>query len=113
MWIFTKSGFYSVVADQEQAGKVVVRSRWKEDLANLNKGLKVKGKIIQAQKADYPFRMIIDQLAWARFLHGQAEMIDYLNFKDQIKDYERHDLYLKVWAALKGLNWKADYLNMD
>jgi hypothetical protein len=35
IWLFTKSGFYSVVIDSQNDGRMLIRSRCKADIHNL------------------------------------------------------------------------------
>jgi hypothetical protein len=103
MWLMTKHGFYSIV--QKQPGQFHIRSRVRQDLANLIQRVPLPGATIHETKsADYPFRIIVgkeDVLSVMEFL---GESLDYSNFKSHIArtpDQEpKHDVYAEVWSLL-------------
>ena len=99
MWVFCEDGFFSAVALNKK--QVVVRGRFFADLINLLAKLNIKTKIIQNPHRDYRYRIIVDKTTWGDYLKQAAERIDYPNFKATMTDDARHDLYLKIWVALK------------
>ena len=85
MWVFTKSGFYSVVKKPEcSPDELEVRARCRKDLEVLKKETGVKSKIFTNAGTDYPFRICMNREVWAKFLADEAMSIDYPNFKDQV-----------------------------
>lgn len=103
MWVFTKDGFYSAVKSETiSEDQIMVRARKHDDLRKLVAQLGVKAKILTTNYADYKFRVILSQEEWATYLAKSAFDIDYTNFKDVAcaGDYERHEVYMDVWASL-------------
>jgi hypothetical protein len=114
MWAFTKSGFYSVVEKPSCApDELEVRARCRKDLEVLKKQTGSKSKILTNAGTDYPFRIVMRQEIWAKFLADEAMAIDYPNFKDEVlfgkaegprRRKLRHDVYHEVWRALLSLS---------
>lgn len=113
MWIYAKTGFYSVVHKPPcREDELLVRVRCKDDIDKLQKLLKSEyqfnGEVIDSPKADYAYRMIVPRETFASFLANVAMLMDYDNFKNTIgrKDYKRHDAYLRCWDAM--YEWQRD-----
>ena len=114
MWVFTKSGFSSVVKKPGLApDELEVRARLRKDLEELKKQTGVKSKILTNAGTDYPFRIRMKREIWAKFLADEAMAIDYPNFKDEVlfgksenprRRKHRHDVYFDVWKALLSLS---------
>ena len=121
MWSFTETGFHSVVAydpsrddaglelptDAEPDDLLLVRARAEEDLTNLLEVLELPASRAAATpRADYPWRAALSRDEWSRFLATETERLDYSNFKSrvgQLSGSHRHDVYLRVWSAMRGL----------
>jgi len=110
MWIFTTSGFFSVVAYDPKKGKstfdephVLVRARALSDLDALVGKHGLTARIDEDRRGDYHHRMVIPQTQWAEILTREATDIDYNNFKSAVGDDEHHNLYMKVWAVMREL----------
>lgn len=99
MWIFTSKGFLSVVQHKDDADRLIVRARKREHLQEL---FPARG-LTKTPSADYPFRTVVSRTHFKAFMMGQVRNINYLNFKNSIKDADYHDAALTVWATLKGL----------
>jgi hypothetical protein len=87
MWIFAKSGFFSVVAHRGAPDCVLVRSRWRWPLEGLlaecppaGGGILAGAGIIEIP-GDYRFRVAVRRVDFGLWLSAQAEGIDYDNFK--------------------------------
>lgn len=113
MWLYLKTGFYSVVHKQPcKKDELLVRTRCKDDIDTLHKQLKEKyqfsSEIIESPKADYAYRMIIPREIFALFIASAILNLNYDNFKNTIqgKDYQRHDAYLRCWEAM--YEWQRD-----
>jgi len=116
MWVFTKSGYYSVVKKPGCAlDELEVRARCRKDLEVLKKQTGAKSKILTNAGTDYPFRIRMSREIWAKFLADEALSIDYPNFKDEVlfgkaegprRRRHRHDVYHEVWRALLSLSEK-------
>lgn len=104
MWVMTTRGFYSTVATDD--GRAMVRGRARADLEHFLEATGAEAELIETMHADYPFRVIVDHDVWAGFLRAEGAAIDYRNFKAEVTRRQggrRHDVYLKVWQALHGI----------
>ncbi|MDD4931635.1 MAG: hypothetical protein PHG66_05850 [Candidatus Colwellbacteria bacterium] len=99
MWVFTKEGFFSAVQHRNDPTKVVVRTRFADDLYKVFPGL--SNQIKYTPEADYPYRITLPKSTWALYLDTRAYDIDYTNFKASLTDDARHDCYLKIWRVLR------------
>jgi hypothetical protein len=82
MWIFTTTGFVSIVEDTTDKRMVLVRSRNRDHLVAFKKKMRVpRGRITHDATRDYPYRlrMLKERAAWAIF--DMMTGIDYGNFK--------------------------------
>lgn len=117
MWVFTTDGFYSVVQDRNDPERLVVRSRWREDLVNFLRRIGRKDllkNILESAMTDYEFRVFVPRIYWAEFLRLHSSIMDYHNFKDEVHliDPERSHLYSKVWSVVAmGVNRAWGYLS--
>lgn len=96
MWLFTKQGFFSVVATADD--KFQVRARVLDDLLNLGF---VDSDVIESGHADYQFRVVISRDAWSALSQRLSDAIDYPNFKDAVEDGQRARLYSSVWNLVR------------
>ena len=110
MWLFNRDGFFSVVNHDNIDECVLVRARFEGDLENMITHLccsvVVLTEVMHTPDHDYPYRVIIQKTAWAKYVSDSAEGIDYTNFKDAVvpfgtEDRERSDKYHEVWAVMK------------
>lgn len=88
MWLLTRSGFVSAVADRNRKGVLVVRARERSALVNLTAYLPGKApKIIETPTGrDYRFRVFVPQEDFAAAAFNLVRDIDYGNFKDSVRD---------------------------
>lgn len=108
MWLFTDTGFYSIVdKDSKRFVKsrtLCIRARCAEDLDRLReKYLPSMSRTIDNQGTDYPFRAFAPRRKVSRALMTIAEDIDYDNFKTQVGKtlgYGRSGQLHSVWAAM-------------
>lgn len=118
MWIFTPMGFYSVVQKPQDRRKrtLTVRTRNRADMDALVDAYFPKAKPYQVPYSDYEWRIRVPKKAWAKAVSQMATDIRYSNFKDEVtrrQGKDRHDVYLRVWAALLQISdrpkrWWAD-----
>ena len=99
MWIFLNNSFLSIVQDKTKPGTLVVRARIKGDIERVFPGANVK----HTPDADYGFRTLVAREALAKGLVQKIQEIDYPNFKDSVKEGDRHDAYMSVWTAMRAL----------
>ena len=115
MWLFTKQGFFSVVQHEHHKSTLLVRSRSKDDLENLQKMIKRHPVIKKTPDADYLYRMVVMKEEFGKVASELALDIDYPNFKDEIKknDARRARLYSSVWWVMREIkdrlsSWKGE-----
>lgn len=106
MWIYSKIGFFSAVADHYRPGFVVVRARFRRDIAALCRlAGEVAGETPQPQRTpqrDYLWRISIGNVLWGRMLARLVEDIDYTNFKGAVHgDPVRDRAYGRCWSAMR------------
>jgi hypothetical protein len=73
MWLCLNSGFLSVVADKDDASRLMVRARRKTDLSNIF-GANVE--IIETPEADYWWRLFIDRDRFKALISTLIDGID-------------------------------------
>jgi hypothetical protein len=107
MWIFTTRGFYSVVADAEKPGHVLIRARAKRDAWNLYRDYHKRYPMRRPkadERRDYRWRTGMLRKDFARLATALAREITYHNFKDEVHHHtdqeNKTEPYMKVWAAL-------------
>ncbi len=93
--------------DAEPNDLLLVRSRAEEDLTNLLETLDLPtSRATATPTADYPWRAVLSRAEWSRFLSLEVDELDYANFKSRVgqrSGSQRHDVYLRVWSAMRGL----------
>jgi hypothetical protein len=112
MWLFTTTGFFSVVEKPiddrpNTTPMLAVRSRVPGDLEALReKYMPELTATIATPRADYKFRAAISHTDFARGLARLAEDIHYDNFKSAVgktQGYQREHVYHGVWNAAMQL----------
>ena len=120
MWVFTKEGFFSAVWDRHCRGdEVMIRAHSKDDLCRLAKriiGYCDDDLILEAEDADYRYRLKMPKTVWSDYLADCALQIDYPSVKKNIipdNDPLRKDAYYQVWEALFRWQSKKDFKDRD
>ena len=101
MWLFTTTGFISVVYKEDA---VQIRARDKASLESVAKS--VSCPIIHTPLADYPYRVSTNNVDFAQWVNGQVLSIDYSNFKSEVaavKGYEFARPLNKVWDVMHAV----------
>ena len=102
MWLFTKHGFFSAVENFNDKNLIHVRARFKGDLERLCATYRVRPEVKTISGSDYPFRMDFERATWTSIVQGEAQSIDYSNFKSAVHDGTKRDrAYIEVWSALQ------------
>ena len=99
MWLFTTSGFISIV--EKDANHLAVRARDSLSLSSLAQSYDVE--IRRTPTADYPYRIFITKDHFKNWLSNQPGQIQYKNFKSQVsvtRGKKFFDALLKVWSAM-------------
>ncbi len=99
MWLFTTSGFISII--EKDANHLAVRARDSLSLSPLAQSYDVE--ILSTPTADYPYRVFITKDQFKNWLSNQPGQIQYKNFKSEVSNTRgkkfSHAL-LKVWSAM-------------
>ena len=95
MWFCLNNGFLSVVADKDNANRLMVRARRKADLSNI---FGPDAEVIETPEADYGWRVFIDRERFKVLVNALIDRIDYTNFKNSVRDDDLHDLYTEFWG---------------
>lgn len=123
MWLFTKTGFVSIVekAGDREAQTVTVRSRdleslevMREDIYKLYEYELGEADIAKNAGTDYTYRMVITKEELKRYMVAIVDGIDYDNFKSEIVPNRTnsggeavgkkwHDTLMKIWTASFGI----------
>jgi hypothetical protein len=101
MWIFTETGFISVVRKPENPEVLTVRARDHESLEAL--ALKAGTNIIRSPRGDYPYRVFVGDAAFIEWFLDRGGEITYSNFKNRIAKTRGHKFVSalhQVWAAM-------------
>jgi hypothetical protein len=116
MWLATKhpssqvcfagqAGFYSIV--QKAPTKFHIRVRVRQDLENLKHLTGTDWEILEWPLADYRYRVIVDQPAFAEVMAALALSLDYPNFKSEIAatpdQRAKLDAFHRIWGLLSDL----------
>jgi len=105
MWIATTQGFYSVVAHRDDADRLLVRSRTRDDIEALHEQIPSL-EPFEDPSADYRHRAVVSRAEWLAALAQLVTEIDYDNFKDAVaarQGNERSHLYGRIWSILLEL----------
>jgi hypothetical protein len=111
MWLFTQTGFFSVVQDYNDKAKLHIRSRFREDLERLRARYIPKLAIKHTPRADYAYRAEISRRDYVLLAGALAAAVDYPNFKDRVTDeqgHDRHMLYMDVWTTMLRAQREAE-----
>ncbi|MDP6630921.1 MAG: hypothetical protein QGH29_08100 [Kiritimatiellia bacterium] len=104
MWLFSRSGFVSVVAHREQKGMLLVRSRFEEDIAAVCERMAAAGVSVapfEDLHADYRYRAVCPKEAFSELLAEMVNEIDYDNFKSAVHGNPVRDrAYMGCWSAM-------------
>ena len=105
MWLFTTNGFISIV--EHDADHLVVRARDCLSLSPLAQSYDVE--IRSTPAADYPYRLLLSKDQFKNYLHNQAGLINYKNFKSEVaitRSKAFANILVKVWSAMHGVEDK-------
>lgn len=104
MWIQSTLGDFSIV--KHTNGKQwLVRSRYKKGMTTICKAMKLKkDRIVTYPKADYLYRIYLDEVMMVRLMHLLFHSITYPNFKNnetKKRSPKRLKQLYEVYNALK------------
>ena len=99
MWLFTTTGFISIV--EHDADHLAVRARDSFSLSPLAQSYDVE--IRSTPTADYPYRIFLSKDQFKNYLHNQTGLINYKNFKSEVaitRGKKFANALLSVWSAM-------------
>ncbi|MGI9187813.1 MAG: hypothetical protein ACR2J9_09940 [Gaiellales bacterium] len=102
MWLMTTRGFYSVVQHRDDAERLLVRARTREDIEALSD--LVAGEPVWLRDADYAWRVEATRDEWQAAMQVLIAEITYPNFKSAVHDAAHEGAYMDVWGILHRLN---------
>lgn len=107
MWIFTRSGFFSVTRSIDDPSQMQIRARVRTDLENLCANFGLGARILDTPAADYRYRVIVPPETVVNLFTMLAQTIDYSNFKQAVHDTpgqeDKAGPYMRVWATMAAL----------
>lgn len=96
MWLFHNESFLSIVADQFDPTKLLVRARIAGDIECLFP----TATVAHTPQHDYAYRANVARDEVATVIANELRSINYHNFKGSVPDRRRHDAYMNVWSAM-------------
>jgi hypothetical protein len=103
MWLFTTTGFYSIVQKPGET-RLTVRTRVRSDLDRLRKKYMPElSETFVDVGTDYRYRAFVDHAAFGRGLGQVAAALHYSNFKGEVartQSTRRAAVYSTAWTAL-------------
>jgi len=105
MWLFTETGFVSVVQDRDDGNRMLVRARDKQSLRQIADwyGVDILDKV---GRSDYPYRLFISRTQFVDWLVETGSAVDYDNYKNRVaqtRGYDFADPLHDVWATMLRL----------
>ena len=103
MWIFTDTGFISIVRKPERPDSLTVRARDRKSLEAL--AALASAEIKRSPHGDYPYRVFVGDAEFNQWLFSRTAELDYSNFKNQVaktRGSKFAHLLHDVWAAMLG-----------
>lgn len=98
MWIFTNGGFVSIVENKDDTAIVIVRARTRNHLESFILEDLVP-RIFVEPFSDYNYRIEMSRGELLACLTKEVERINYVNFKNSVKDAMLKAFYSVVWQS--------------
>ena len=96
MWIFMHDAMLSIVTTPKNDHLLTVRARAKGDIERVFE----RAKVTHTPERDYAYRAFIPRKIVAAVLSKRIHDIDTPNFKNAVKEDDRHDAYAGVWSCM-------------
>ena len=96
MWIFTPTGFLSIVDKGGDGTTLLVRGRRKGEIESIFPGASVE----ITRRNDYLYRARIDREQVAQVMAEMIRNLNYSNYKSTIHDHALHDACMEVWEVM-------------
>ena len=111
MWLFSTSGFFSIVRDDRDHSLHHIRARTLDDLDNLRALVPALPRpVISHPGSDYRCRILCPSVLLPDVLAALGRGIHYPNFKSEVGRHpgqqDKLPAYHKIWSVMA--NWGAD-----
>lgn len=110
MWIFTETGFLSIVQNEKNADYLLVRARKRRDLdlfLPMGTGIQIK----ETPDHDYRFRAVVPRDLVVQLVADAVADIFYTNFKNRVHDVDldpdRSGAYQHVWSIMQQFQQRS------
>ena len=101
MWVFTETGFVSIVNHHEKKNNMLVRGRIKEDVIGFRDLSGSTNIVSHTPQNDYPYRTILTKKQVTKAMQNTIKKIQYTNFKEAVHDGTSRDpCYVQIWSTL-------------
>jgi hypothetical protein len=107
MWMFTQSGFFSIVAHRDDPDILIVKARVKGDI----EAYWPQAKVFETPEADYLYRAYMSKDVVAERVGKIVANVDYDSYKGHITDKRRGSWYLAVWNAMAHMQCSLRHAN--
>ena len=97
MWILMNDAMLSVVADNNDASRLLVRARYVGDI----EAVWPEAEVLEGEGTDYRYRAFLERSVVAQAILERVFAIDYGNFKNSVSCHRRHDLYSQFWLLAR------------
>lgn len=98
MWIFTRIGFFSIVAHADDGNAMVIHARLRDDLDALRLHHLPDLEILEGAAGGYPYRALVSRDEWEHALQQLGKDVDYTD----------DDAMHRVQAAASGNSSRSD-----
>ena len=102
MWIFMSDSFLSIVAHRDDPELLVVRARSEGDIEQVFPA----AKVLHTPFRDYAYRTFLPRPIVAEAMAAYTAGISYTNFKNSVKDHDRHRFYYGAYNAMLSIGSK-------
>lgn len=100
MWIYLSDSYLSIVEYRDDPTQLLVRARCPGDLERVF-GPEIS--VAETPTHDYRYRTVLPRQRVAEVLADRVLAINYPNFKNSVREHDRHDAYFSAWSAMGGL----------
>lgn len=110
MWVINKSGFFSVVQHNKDAGVLMIRARVVDDLVRAFPD--DIDKIVELETADYRYRISLPRLDVEQWMLDELDDVTYTSHaKEEMAKGKpgRYSAYMNVWSVLGDLQPGGPY----
>jgi hypothetical protein len=113
VWCACTDGWFSIVKDIQEPGRMLIRARCENDINNLftkyAKACPSMRKPTADNARDYRYRLSISKPDWVKLAGLLAESVEYPNFKSAVHqraDQQNKDAaYMEIWALMREVQY--------